>query len=178
MTFPRESDCLTERTIRLFSLNFQESLRNILRDLLNSGFALISQQPFMKYLSLSSKVVTMIWNYPFSCPYMWYTCAWKIIRGCFGFFATTLSDWPKTKSGHFVIQSEEKKQSQSRPARKMFPAIRVGNMSIVTLIFDWFSALSVTFVIYFGFALTTLNWQPFYGQLWLFFYCFKNNAHL
>ena len=124
----------------------------------------------------------MIWNYPFSCPYMWYTCAWKIIRGCsllcFLFFATTLSDWPPKNSGHFVIQSEEKNQNQSRRARKIFPAIRFGKMSIVALSFDWFSALSVTSVIYFGFALTALNWQPFYGQFWLFIIVLKESVHL
>lgn len=108
-----------------FLLNLQQSLLRFL----NSGFASISSL-FMKYLSLSRKVVTMIWIYLFSFP-----CMSKVIRGCFGFFfTTTLSDWQKRKklgSLCYPIGSQR--------TRTIFPGIRFGNMSILTLSFDWFS---------------------------------------
>ena len=51
------------------------------------------------------------------------------------FFCHSTKRLAKNKIGSLCYPIRRKKPNQSRPARKMFPAIRVGNMSIVTLSF-------------------------------------------
>ena len=94
---------------------------------------------------------------------MWFSleCS-NVIRTCFGFAYTTVRDWLKKNSRHFVIQSENQNQNQSWLARTRFPAHRVRYMYVLAWIFDWFTGIFLSFVIghsdYFCFGI--FNWKP------------------
>lgn len=133
-----------------FLLNLQQSLLRFL----NSGFASISSL-FMKYLSLSRKVVTMIWIYLFSFP-----CMSKVIRHTKRLAkkketrVTLLSNRIATHSNNFSWDS-------------LWQHVHT---YIEFWLVQW---TSVSSVIYFGFALTAFDWQPVYGHLCLFIFVLK-----
>ena len=65
-------------------------------------------------------------------------------------------------SRHFFIQSEVKQKPIATRSHAFSRALR--QVHVITTSFDWFTVLSVSFVIgqsdYFGFGFTTLNWKP------------------
>ena len=69
-------------------------------------------------------------------------------------------------SRHFFIQSEVQPKPIVTRWHAFSGALR--QLRVITLSFDWFTVLSVFFVIgqsnYFGFGFTTLKWKPLYDD--------------
>ena len=87
---------------------------------------------------------------------VWFKC-----RKVIGFTLTTPPDWFK-KLAPLFIQSGVKPKPIVTPLYAFCHTLR--QLHVITLSFDWFAGLSVSFVIgqsdYFGFGFTTLNWKP------------------
>ena len=67
-------------------------------------------------------------------------------------------------SRHFFIQSEVQPKPIVTRSHAFSRALR--QLPVITSSFDWFTVLSVFFVIgqsnYFGYGFTTLKWKPLY----------------